>query len=290
MLLLLLACAQPEPLIPRGVPMVPVVATAAAATPSPTASSDPCQPGWDAPAGAWTPIAPGVEHAWLRFDPPPAIGCNRLDVVRVDPATAHLSAGMRSLPGGTLHTAMDWCTKLGAAVTINLGMFETDFVTHTGYLRAGEHTNNARWVGSYKSALWWDDGHAAMVDLESPGSNAFPAAQGVVQNLRLISAPGRALWAENGKQWSEAGLAQDDKGRLLLLHTRAAFSMADLTRRLVAMPLGVQRAMHLEGGPEASLAICAEGHRLEAVGSYETGFFDDRNREAWPLPNVLAVR
>ena len=73
MLLLLLACAQPEPLIPRG---VPTTAVTAAATPPPPATSDPCQPGFDTAAGVWTPIAPGVEHAWLRFDPPPAIGCN----------------------------------------------------------------------------------------------------------------------------------------------------------------------------------------------------------------------
>jgi len=48
--------------------------------------------------------------------------------------------------------------------------------------------------------------------------------------------------------------------------------------------------MHLEGGPEASLSIHADGVDLDLAGSYETGFWpDDSNVRQWPIPNVIGV-
>jgi hypothetical protein len=66
--------------------------------------------------------------------------------------------------------------------------------------------------------------------------------------------------------------------------------MRDFNQLLLRLPLDVQQAMHLEGGPEASLSIHAPGIDLDLSGSYETGFLeDDSNREQWPLPNVIGV-
>jgi hypothetical protein len=67
--------------------------------------------------------------------------------------------------------------------------------------------------------------------------------------------------------------------------------MAAFNRRLLALPLGIAPAMHVEGGPEASLSIHAGGVDLDLDGSYETGFNEnDDERAQWPIPNVLAVR
>ena len=58
----------------------------------------------------------------------------------------------------------------------------------------------------------------------------------------------------------------------------------------LALPLDVVRAMHLEGGPEASLSIHVPGFDLDLCGSYETGFReDDTNARQWAIPNVLGV-
>jgi len=56
------------------------------------------------------------------------------------------------------------------------------------------------------------------------------------------------------------------------------------------LPLGIERAMHVEGGPEASLSIHTASLTLDLNGSYETGFReDDQERHQWPIPNVLGV-
>jgi hypothetical protein len=290
LLLLLLGCDRGATRVAQAPTPEPAPPPAAAPTPEPATprpvKPDPCRS--DLPPDTWTPVGPGVEYSWRRFEPPPQVGCNRLDILRVDPAQAPLRALMRSESGGKPRTAMSWCTSSGALATINLGMFEPDFATHTGYLRSGQHLNSAAWRDDYRSTLVWEVGRAQLVD-DVPSPDAFPTASVLTQNLRLIAAPGKNVWKENGRRWSEAALAQDTQGRLLLLHTRAAFSMAELNQRLLALPLQITRAMHLEGGPEASLAVCASGFELERVGSFETGFFDDDNLEAWPLPNVLAI-
>jgi hypothetical protein len=68
-------------------------------------------------------------------------------------------------------------------------------------------------------------------------------------------------------------------------------SMREFNTRLLATGLDVVRAMHVEGGPEASLSIHAGGIDLDLAGSYETGFVEnDDNHRQWLVPNVLGVR
>ena len=90
--------------------------------------------------------------------------------------------------------------------------------------------------------------------------------------------------------WGQAAVAQDKEGRLLFLFVREGQQMSDFNRLLLASDLGVVRAMHVEGGPEASLSIHTPTLRLDLAGSYETGFTEnDDNAAQWPIPNVLGV-
>lgn len=66
--------------------------------------------------------------------------------------------------------------------------------------------------------------------------------------------------------------------------------MQELNDTLLALPLGITSAMHVEGGPKASLSIHAGGVDLDLNGSYETGFNENEDEKAqWPIPNLLAV-
>jgi hypothetical protein len=115
----------------------------------------------------------------------------------------------------------------------------------------------------------------------------------VIQNLRLIKATDgkpRGVWQEQERRWSEAAVAIDDESRVLFLFSRTPYSMAQFNRLVLGLSLGIKRAMHVEGGPEASLSIHVAGFDADYFGSYETGFVDDdSNDHAWPIPNVLGV-
>jgi hypothetical protein len=236
---------------------------------------------------SWKTLQPGVEYA--------AVGPenDRLHLVRIDPAKAKLEAVMASAGDGRARTAGDWCRERKLAVAINMGMFRDDKRTNAGHAHAPGHVNNARWNPKYNSALAFGGvAPAVMIDLDGEGAKEHlsPYAT-VIQNLRLIRGPGRNVWSEQPRRWSEAAVAVDGGGRVLFAFSRSPYTMRAFNQRLLALPLGITGAMHVEGGPEASLSIHAGGVDLDLDGSYETGFNEnDDERAQWPIPNVLAVR
>lgn len=246
----------------------------------------------------WRPLERGLDYATIPVAPPPGveIADRRLHLVRLRASAAsRLRVGIASEGDRRARTAGEWARTLDLAVAINLGMYQGDHLTHVGYLRSGEHVNSRRWVPSYASLLVWDGRRARLLDREPGDAPALAAERLVVQNLRLIRSRdgkrGEGVWSAQEKRWSEAALAQDRQGNLYFLFTRVPLAMAELNRLLLALPLGIVRAAHLEGGPEASLSIRIPGHvELDLCGSFETGFFgSDRNAVQWALPNVLGV-
>ena len=93
------------------------------------------------------------------------------------------------------------------------------------------------------------------------------------------------------KIYSIAAVATDKSGNVLFIHSRAPFSVYDFNRMLLTLPLDIQNAMYVEGGPEATLYVNAGGERTQRVGSYETRFIEnDGNDVAWEIPNIIGIR
>lgn len=236
-------------------------------------------------------LQPGVEYGKTRWIQDPQFGDGMVHVVRLDPKKAELQVGLASQDGVPKRTAAEWAEGKGFSVTTNAGMFDLDdHTSHVGYLRSGQYVNQAKW-NEYKSAFAFSPGKAAVVDLDSPeGKKLATGHQTVMQNLRLISAARGNVWPANKRSWSEAALAGDDKGRILIVFSRSPLTMKEFNEKLLALGLGVTRAMHVEGGPEASLSIRSEKVNLDLCGSYETGFNEnDNNKQQWPIPNVIGV-
>lgn len=249
-----------------------------------------------APSVTWRGLGAGVEYAAISVNGKPDVGDGVLHVVRVDPTRARLRPLTVSRIGGDLRTARQWSQEFKLTAVINAGMYEQDFSTHTGFYRLDKHVNSAAWVKNYQAVLVIGprrpDLPAATILDAAPGdgASAYEHYETVNQNLRLIRGPGVNVWKQNDKRWSEAAVALDGQGRVLFLFTRSPLSMHDFNDSLLNLPLGVVRAMHVEGGPEASLSVHGNGVDLDLSGSFETGFNEnDGNKKQWPLPNVLGV-
>jgi hypothetical protein len=119
----------------------------------------------------------------------------------------------------------------------------------------------------------------------------FPRYRRVVQNLRLVKRPGVNRWSPQERRWSEAALGEDREGRALLIFCGAPLPLDRLVETLLALPLGIVAAQHLEGGTQAQLFVAAGGQTIELVGGYE-GILppSDSSHAAWPIPNVIGVR
>jgi hypothetical protein len=219
-----------------------------------------------------------------------------MHVVRADPTKVGLELLTASGIGGAPRKASEWCQERKLAVAINAGMFQDDHKTNVGFLRSGSHQNNPH-LNAYRSLLVFDPsepktGPLRLVDLDAEdGATALRLYKSGVQNLRLIKADRVNVWAPSERAWSEAAIGTDESGRLLLVFSRAPYSMREFNRVLLDLPLDVRAAMHVEGGPEASLSIHAGGVDLDLAGSYETSFNEnDLNLRQWALPNVLGVK
>ena len=247
---------------------------------------------------SWRSLQPGVEYAIADPHVPRSLPIDgQIHVVRVDPARAPLQAVMAGATDGRARPAMQWCHEQGLALAINMGMYREDQRTNSGYARAPGYVNNRRWVPKYKTALAFGPTNnlapkVLMADLDDAHDRERLADyETVVQNLRLIRAPGRGVWAQQDRRWSEAAVALDKGSHVLFVFSRYPYSMKELNDILLSLPLGITAAMHVEGGPEASLSIHAGGVDLDLNGSYETGFNEsDSEHGQWPIPNVLGVR
>ncbi len=240
-------------------------------------------------------LQPGVELASIPAGTMPSGKAGLLYVVRVDAERAKVAVGIASEGKTGVRTAGEWCRASRFAVAINLGMYQTDHRSNVGYLRHGRHVNNPRW-NSYRSAVAIHPSKPSLPPvlwLDLGSSKPDPRLAGyeiVVQNLRLISKERKNVWSRSDRRWSEAALAIDSRGRLLFLFSRAPYGMRDFNDLLLKLPLDIAGAMHVEGGPEASLSIHVPGLDLDLSGSYETGFLsDDSNAQQWAIPNVLGV-
>ncbi|MFO0724208.1 MAG: phosphodiester glycosidase family protein [Myxococcota bacterium] len=257
-----------------------------------------------APAPRWTTLGKGLEYAAI----PARSGTSDrglLEVVRVDAQAAHLQLYASKAQHTPNLTAAAWADRIRdqtedappAVVVINAGMFARDQQTHVGMMACGKETHGTAWHKRYASVLVFDPKEpeedarptATVLDLDAPGAKAEVARyKNVVQNLRLIRGRGEGVWSDSSRRWSEAAIGEDRQGRLLLMFTREGHSMPAFNARILR-ELGVVRAQHLEGGPEASLSIRSRALNVDRAGTFETNFFQGDNRAQWALPNVLAV-
>ncbi len=248
----------------------------------------------------WETLAPGMERTTFVAANPNPVGDSRITVIRIDPELWELDiVGLTMSGEESRRTAREWCEDYELVACINAGMFATDYRTHVGYLRVGDHVNNGH-VNAYQSVAAFDPREGSglppfrIFDLDAPGVTMEAILEDyatVIQNLRLIKRPGLNRWSRQLKRWSEAALGEDETGRVLFIFSRSPFSMFDLNRELLAAGIGLVAAQHLEGGPEAQLFLRVGDVQLEMFGSYETVFReDDVNESPWPVPIVLGVR
>lgn len=208
------------------------------------------------------------------------------------------------LPGST-RDASTWATEHGLIASWNAGMFEPDG-RPTGYTRAGSLTAQSmiRRPNLYSSYFTVAGSKVSMLRRKPPPAEGKYApfsglpesfaqtlnqADLVVQSLTLLR-DGEPAYPARTKQWSELAYGVDREGRVVVVFSRYPYEMREFGARVKALDLGILHLLHGEGGPEASLVVHSPKAHLEAMGSYETGFFSASNDRLWPLPMVLGLR
>ncbi len=256
-------------------------------------------PSFCSASNIWREFSRGLEFGTFETGKKSLVGDGKIRILRIDPNHWEfilLSQSRIDIKSGL--TARSWCLRHGLVAAINAGMFHPDYTTHVGYMKVDTHLNN-KYLNQYQSLAAFSPYSEKLrpfyiYDLdriEEPLKDIQKNYRFVVQNLRLIKRPAINRWPEQQKMWSEAALGQDRKGRVLFIFSRTPYSMYQLNKILLSLPIELVCAQHLEGGPEAQLFVKYQNVEIEEIGSFETNFKEnDTNLSACPVPNVIGVR
>jgi len=214
--------------------------------------------------GDWRQLAAGLDVAEFSHG---GESRHALVVVRIDPARRKLVVlSKKELPNEKSMSVHQWMKKYTLLAAINAGMFAQDYETHLGYMRIDGKIHSGK-LTAYKSVAAFSPkqkGIAAfhIFDLDDHKDWATIKNQynTLIQNLRLIKRPAANRWKHKPKRWSEAALGEDKEGRVLFIFSRQPYTMHDFNEKLIALPIHIHAAQHLEGGPEAQLTISVDGY------------------------------
>lgn len=256
----------------------------------------PGAPGARVGEAEWRRLEPGLDLGTFEIPRRSDAGDSRVCVLRVDPARFELRLLNASAPGqGERLTAREWCLREGLVAAINASMYQKDRRTSVSLMRTRSHVNNPR-LSKDRSVLAFDPLEpglppARLLDRECDDFEALlPRYGALVQSIRMLSCRGVNVWQPQARRWSAAAIGSDRDGRVLLIHVRTPISVHDLIEVLRALPIGLERALYAEGGPEAQLYVRSGTDELEFLGSRTAGEPEGADGSAArPLPNVVGV-
>ncbi len=189
----------------------------------------------------------------------------------------------------------EWSERLNAPIVFNAGQFD-EKLNHLGWLKSdGDWLFSERkpqWKGVLVSGPLEGAPFSGVIDLEHASANIADGYKHVVQSMMLIDEESQVRVRDTEKTACRTVVAQDDKGRVIIMVSEGAITLGDLARWLAESDLKVTRAMNLDGGIEAQIAISTPELKLALYGQYGTGtnVFENVGPVRFPLPAVIAVR
>lgn len=245
----------------------------------------------------WQRLAPGLEFREFAFAERAGVQERTLSVLRIDPGSVSLVLGSALEKDRTVRTVPEWAGELDCAAVINASMYRADSpLRSTGYMRNFDRVNNGFIHPEYGAFLVFNprgegSAPARIVDRTQPGWRERLAEYNtVIQNFRLIDPQGNNLWPEGGEEHSIAAVATTIQGRVLFLHCAAPVTLHSFNEHLLSLPLGVDRAMYVEGGSDAGLFINTPAREIRRPGRYRSGVWAGPAPAFPPVPNVIGIR
>jgi Phosphodiester glycosidase len=265
-------------------------------------------------SNAFRLLEPGLELGELAMPVQSAVGDSRLLVLRIDPEHFELRLlNASATEQKEARSAREWSAEAGLAAAINASMYQTDLLTSVSLMQSADHVNNGRLTRD-RAVLAFDRAdsavpHVELIDLTCQDFDALrPRYRSLVQSIRMISCQGENTWKPQEQRASNAAVAVDTTGRVLFLHCRSPYTTHDLIAGLLALPLGIAKAMYAEGGAEAQLYVRSGDVEIERTGLVAGGLLDGgqlgtavtgdsasgggqaaAGPTAWPIPNVIGI-
>lgn len=253
---------------------------------------------WSGRPVSYTPVSlPNLQAEVLYLNASSIVrrGPPRVIVVRFDGDVAFVPFSYTREGLAKPLTIGGWADHLKAPVVFNAGQFDEN-LRHLGWLKA-----KGEWIVSQRKQKWLglllsgprDEGvWARIADLQLADPSVVERYDHALQSMMLVDHDANVRVRESDRTACRTVVAEDTAGRIMVMVTEGAMTLADLARWLPQAGLDIVRAMNLDGGVESQLSIRTEAFSLEHYGQYGTGttvFDGGPGPLRFPLPSVVAV-
>jgi hypothetical protein len=200
--------------------------------------------------------------------------------------------------GRKMRTVKQWCNEFNLLAVINASMYQdTDPLKSTGFMKNYTHMNNPYINPAFGAFMAFNPINASLPEprfvdrrLQKDWKVQIEKYSTVVQNYRMISKGKRKGWPQQDKLYSTAAMGMDIENNVLFIHSPSPHSTHDLIHILLSLPIDIDSAMYLEGGPEAILYISPKEIQTKSKGRYGAmlgGNYGDLS--SLTLPNVIGI-
>jgi len=243
----------------------------------------------------WRGLREGMEFTTLRGDPYCRRGSSEIAILRLDPTRVRLRVLHYSRDaGGVPLTIVEWQQRTGALAVFNAGQYYPN-LSYMGLLVSDGEFVSSRPHRDFRAALvaGSNGGRAGARVLDLDRDSLDPAAPGwreVAQSFMLFDRSGRPRIRKSDVVANRTAVAQDGKGRILVITTEGGYTLWDFARLLQKTPIGLSHAMSMDGGYEAELCVSIPPFHYASFGQWKgQGDLSDAPGAKVPLPAVVAV-
>ena len=222
--------------------------------------------------GDWKKLEPGLDFSQFQTPIESPYGNSTLSVLRIDPTQLKLTYLLAIELDSQSYTLPEWTSRFSLLSAINAGMYAKDLFTPVGYSKHLGKVHQRKRPKTYKCFFAFDpknesDPQAYLGDLQC---NSFKDInqryRTIIQGIRMISCKGNNVWSRQRERWSTSAIGIDSAGSILFLHMQAPISVRNFVKNLQQLPLELSRAMYLEGGSPAGLAIQSKDLEISFQG------------------------
>jgi hypothetical protein len=236
----------------------------------------------------WRTLRPGAEFTTFRGDVWCKGGPGEVVAIRLDPARVRLRVRHYSLmPERRPLNIVEWQRRTGALAVFNAGQFYEDF-SYMGLLVCDGRVVSGTLHPGFKAALVAapESGASAarVLDLTSePLDPAHPGWREVAQSFMLFDHSGALRTRKSDRIANRTVVAEDRRGRLLVITSEGAYTLSGFAELLKSMPLELSHAMCMDGGYEAELCVSTDKFRYASFGRW------DRDADAAESPGAMTA-
>ncbi|MEW5723734.1 MAG: phosphodiester glycosidase family protein [Thermodesulfobacteriota bacterium] len=248
----------------------------------------------------WRRLDPGMETAEFKALRYVRLGDNTVFLLRLDPRLySFVPMHWRESEGWEPTDIIGWSERAPeAAALFNAGLYDSEYRYLGLLLKDGQDLGfglHSNWKALLLSG--GPDGDpgrppTTILDLQvhrfNPADSPYRYA---LQSFMLLDAGGRSRVRLSDQLASRTAVAQDKRGRILVVQVPGACTLHELALLLAASELEVRQAMALDGGLESQVLVRAGPRNLLRCGAWVVN--EKRRYYAGglrlPLPAVVAV-